>query len=439
MGTIYIDTGGNAANSGSTDTASPTLSGAAATVAASVVSLDGSPTLTGNVITTAGATQSSIYLADATNANKKIFWITAFDDTLKTVTVDTAPTGVTSSAWRIGGRHVLTNASVEGALRAGDTAIFNNSPAAAASTIWTFRIAGTAAAGMPTIQGKAGTRPVFNTTNTATCVTGNSLFNTHIKNLELDQDGASGDVLTAAAQMVIESTKISDGGGNGIAADASAVGTRVFGSEVTGVSGDGINLVSAITIIMGNYIHDNTGDGLEINTGTLRLVISFNIFDTNGGRGVFFSAAVTTGATGIALLNANTVYGNGNSGLEITDTDTFVDWVNNIFQNNGDAANEYNVEKVAGTAEFISYHAYNCYNTASAGGSANLLNVTTNTTEITTDPLFTNAASGDFSLGATSPAKATGYPGQFLGGNLGYLDMGAVQRREPGGYAFAFA
>lgn len=46
------------------------------------------------------------------------------------------------------------------------------------------------------------------------------------------------------------------------------------------------------------------------------------------------------------------------------------------------------------------------------------------------DPQFTNAAAGDFSVGANM--KAVGFPGVFPGGlSTGYLDIGAVQRQEP--------
>ena len=54
MGTLYIDTGGSATNSGSSDQNAADLSGSAATVAASVVTLDGSPDLT-NVDATPGS------------------------------------------------------------------------------------------------------------------------------------------------------------------------------------------------------------------------------------------------------------------------------------------------------------------------------------------------------------------------------------------------
>ena len=111
--------------------------------------------------------------------------------------------------------------------------------------------------------------------------------------------------------------------------------------------------------------------------------------------------------------------------------------MNNIFSENGNAAGEFNVEWVSGAAEYVSFHGWNVFYHSGGGGGANLSGLTVNaqvaSSEFTTDPAFTNAAGGDFSIGSTSPAKATGYPGAFLGGSTGYLDIGAVQRQEAGG------
>src|SRR3972149_3391606 len=113
MGIIYFETNGALTNSGSTDTAAATLSGTGdATVAGSVIQLTAGTDLS-SVVTTAGETQSSIYLAQATNTNQKIFWITAKDDGLDQVTVSVAPTGVTGSDWKIGGQN-LSSATTAG-------------------------------------------------------------------------------------------------------------------------------------------------------------------------------------------------------------------------------------------------------------------------------------------------------------------------------------
>lgn len=91
-GTMYIDTSANgsasAIYSGSTDTTTPRVNSASATITCSATDgvgstpgcvLSGSPDLS-TVVTTAGATRDSIYLACATNSNQKIFWISAVDD-----------------------------------------------------------------------------------------------------------------------------------------------------------------------------------------------------------------------------------------------------------------------------------------------------------------------------------------------------------------------
>ena len=101
-----------------------------------------------------------------------------------------------------------------------------------------------------------------------------------------------------------------------------------------------------------------------------------------------------------------------------------------VWIQNGNAAGESNVEWAAGAAENVGSHGYNDF--YQSGGTTNLAGLTANSTEITTDPLFVNAAGGDFRLKAGSPARSAAFPGQFLGGgsSVGYLDMGAVQVRE---------
>jgi len=424
-GILYVDTGGSATNSGSTDQNSANLTGTAATVAASVVTLDGSPDLSG--VVTSGAAQSTIYINDATNSTQKIFWITAFDDTLNTVTVSVAPTGVTSSSWAIGGRIIHTPANVESALRAGDIYQFNNSPATATATYFTARTSGDSTSGPITMRGKSGVRPVLNVTNNSIVLTGNAQTNWLIENLELDQDGASGNVISGFDDgTVYRNLKIVDGGNNGIVV-TSANGVLVSLCEITGLAGSGITLTDVQAAVYGNYIHDNTVNGISVTNSNGRLLAVNNIIDSNGGRGIHLNAAPTT-AAGQTIIG-NTIYGNGDSGLEVADADFHVVLINNIFEANGNAAGEYNVEWVAGTAEITGAHSYNVF--FLGAGSNNLLNLTTNSTESTADPEFTDKANGNFAISATGSAKATGYPGVFLGGSTGYMDMGSVQRQEP--------
>lgn len=425
--TIYVKTTGSATNSGSSDQDAANLSGAAATVAAAVVSLDGSPDLSG-VATDGSAT---IHLNDASNSNQKIFKITAVDDVLKTVTVSVAPTGVVSSAWAIGGRFVYTPASIEGALAPGWTMEFGDTPASRSGAAFlTARTSGDGTSGYVKIIGKTGVRPKLTITDTNVVIDANSINKWWIENFELEQQGASGAAVTGSGGgWIFHNIKISDAGGNGMT--FTGTNCTVTASEVTGVGGNGIAQTSGSTptIIMGCYIHDLTGIGINFSPVNPMGSIIGNVIDTCGNNGIAASGA-STNATNLLQIIGNTVYGCGNSGLEVTDADTRIFLMNNIFQDNGNAAGEYNVEFVAGSAEIAGWHGYNIFNHAGGGGGANLSGLTATATELTSDPLFVDAAGGDFSLKAGSPAKRAGYPGAFLGGSTGYVDIGAVQARD---------
>jgi hypothetical protein len=426
MATFYVKTTGNASNSGSSDNDSPDLSGSAATVAASVVTLDGSPNLSA-LITAAGPTQSTIYINDATNSNQKLFKITAFDDTLKTVTVSVAPTGVASSAWRIGGRLVWTPANIEAALAAGDIVEFGDSPATRTTTYITCRTSGDSTSGPITFKGKTGVRPVLNVTNTSVVITSNTQTNWLIENLELDQDGATGNVISAANGWVIRNVKISDGGTDGI--NTSGI-IAVIGCEITNLLvGHGINSTGVSAVIIGNYIHDVTaGNGITLSSSAPSHTVVNNIVDSNGGKGIILSGAATSQAN-VNVISGNTIYGNGDSGLEVSDADVVVILMNNIFSENGNAAGEYNVEWAAGTAELHGFHGYNVFYSTGGGGSGNVSGLTVNSTESTSNPNLTNPASGDFTINASSSAAARGYPGALLGDGTAYRDAGVMQRQ----------
>lgn len=430
MGTLFVDTGGSATNSGSTDQNAANLTGAAATAAAAVITLDGSPDLSG--LSTSGANQSTIFLGQATNSNQKIFWITAVDNVLKTVTVSVAPTGITSSSWAIGGRFVWTPASVEAALRAGDTVIVNNDIASSAAAVVTARTSGDSTSGPISLIGKTGVRPKLTTTGAVNVINGAGGTNWRVENLELIHNNAAGNLMTTAATWTVFNCKLTNTAGvNTISNGGSQL--IITMCEIFGGSGDGISSSSNNMAIFGNYIHDVGGDGIEI-TATLfpDVTVLNNVIANAAGRGIFISTTGPTSQGNGCLITGNTVYNCGNSGLEVSDTDTVIYLINNIFQNNGNAAGEFNVEWAAGAAEFAGFHAYNCFNTAGAGGSGNVSGLTINATEITTDPLFVNAGAGDFSLQTGSPVKAAGIPGTFLNGPVGYRDMGAVQSRASG-------
>jgi parallel beta-helix repeat protein len=436
MGTLYIDTAGAATNSGSTDSNTPTLTGTSnlVSVVGTTVTLPAGTDLT-NVNATAGsATQDSINLAAATNTNQKIFWITGkagSGGATPTVTVSVAPTGTfPSTSWVIGGRHVLTNASIEATVVAGDTVIFNNSPAAQAATMWTFRNAGAAATGYVKIVGKTGVRPVLTTSNTSVGLIDGGNAMCWVENLEIAQQGASGNAMTMSGSgAVIYNVKVTDGGATGIS--LSANNQRVIRCEVTGVLANGI-LTGATSIIFGNYVHACGTDGISNASATPTVVIANNLVTNNGARGIKFTGAASTPVNFIAVIG-NTIYGNADSGLELQDADLTTTLINNIFQDNGAGAGQFNVEGTGNLDINGSFHAWNCFFKA----SNNLSNITANGqvsgSEVTTDPLMVLPASADFRLKPGSPSENIGYPGQILGlttGGLGYRDLGALPAKK---------
>jgi Right handed beta helix region len=276
-------------------------------------------------------------------------------------------------------------------------------------------------------------RPVITVSDTNQCIQGGGSGNdmNWIENLELSQGGASGAVIDALGHgSTVYNVKISDGGAQGINQSAS-LRNSVIACEITGVLLDGI-LCSAGMNVVGSYIHDNSQNGLQFTGGGFVYVVR-SIIDSNTARGIFCNGAITSPGVPTVIADC-TIYGNGNSGLEVTDTDWCAIILSSIFSENGNAAGEYNVEWTAGSIEISGgMHSHNVFHHSGGGGGANLSGLTTNSTESTSSPAFTNAASGDFSISSASPAKATGFPTQFLGGNANYLDMGAVQRQESGG------
>lgn len=402
MGTLYIDTTGSATNSGSNDGAA-VASGSAATVAGDVVSLDGSPDLSGLI--TSGDNQSAIHLNDATNTYRKIFWITDFNNTSKTVTVDVAPTGITSSAWTIGGRHVLTSASIEGALRPGDTAIFNNSPASQSAPLWTFRNSGTVTGGYCKVIGKAGVRPLLVSTASG-AIDVNSLLFCWVENLELQTSHATSHVISFgsnASQSTIYNVKMT----SSVAGDGASISgaVRMICCEISGCGGNGFRS-SGGGLVVSTYIHDNGGNGAYITNNNPISYTAYNIIANNSGYGVEWSTTAATSQT-VNELYQNIIYGNAGGGLHLQDADLAIQLTGNVIAENGQGSGLYNVNAVAGSSVF-SLSRWNDYYHSGVGGGSNFNNWAASAFDITSDPLFTDPDNGDFSLGASSPLKGAG-------------------------------
>lgn len=435
VGFVYIDTGGceslsTTKCSGSTDSASASAKGAGSTVTCSATSgpgstpgciITGTNTAVGQLGSIATDGSQSLFMNCATNSNQKIFWINAVDNGTGAVGTTVTPTGCTAatSDWGIGGRMIYASANIEAAVRAGDTIQFNNSPASKSSTFFTARVAGDETTGKINIIGKTGSRPVLATTGNVIVLQMNDQPNYYITNLELNASGNQTLISSPVGGTVIENVKIAGTGGSasqhGIAPDG--VGVVAINNDIS-VGGAGI-ITSYLMHAVGNYIHGCGASGIQMQ-GNNNINIINNLIIGNSGRGVYFSSSSISDTSYPQFILNNTIAGNTLAGVEVTDKDQFVVMQNNIITN----TNTANIVLwAAGNASLSSYHSYNLF--YSSGGGT-LSGITANSTELTSDPLYTGG--GDYTLQASSPAKGAGFPGQILNvTGLGYASMGAFQ------------
>jgi hypothetical protein len=157
-------------------------------------------------------------------------------------------------------------------------------------------------------------------------------------------------------------------------------------------------------------------------------LVAFCIVESNGGTNIYDGSNES-----VNWYINNTAYAAGGHGFLVAGGGAaVVQLLNNVFKDNGNAAGEYNVAGI--DINKIGFRGFNVMNqTGGAAGNLQTGTLGEMAPEPTGDPLFTDAANGDFSIGSGSPAKAAAHPGAFLSGSTGYLDMGAVQRQEAGG------
>jgi len=394
--------------------------------------------------------QASIALASASNTNRKMFWIRAVSNTNDLVIVDAKVTGLgAGSSWVIGGRLLWTSGIVDAALRGSDVVLFNNTPATnpSASAV-IVRSSGNSSLGDIVYRGKSATFPVIQTSNSgsyALDAASTAVDRVRYEGLRFEASTGTQDcvgISNTARFHTMYNCKVMNGGGYGIR--AGGIGPHTFiGCEVSGVDSYGLYLDTPGFVAIGNYIHDCLNDGISASTGIANTTILNNIIKSNSGRGIYINGSSLSSSSIVTITIAgNTVYGNGNSGFECNDIDPHFVLINNIFSMNGNAAGEGNIEMTAaGSLSAACFHAWNVFYHDGTGGASNivltnsspalLVNGMVASSEFITDPAFVNAASANFSLRGISSARAAGFPGAFLGGSTGYMDIGAVQSKLP--------
>lgn len=161
--------------------------------------------------------------------------------------------------------------------------------------------------------------------------------------------------------------------------------------------------------IFGNYINGWKGGGIDVNSAIS--TIAFNIIVNTKLIGILCGS---TSATSPNQVLNNTIHGNTSDGIKLPGAGDMSSVImNNIITGNGG----FGINCAVGTTALndrrkvlMDYNNLGTGATANTSGAYN--NVSAGAHDLALDPQFTDAAGGDYSVGANM--KAAAYPGTFL-------------------------
>ena len=449
---ILIDSGtgsDTAASGAGPDTA---LSGTSASYSGSVVTLDGSPDLSGV------ATDGSHVLWLQTSSGRQFFTINATDDGADTVTLDDAPAGTASGlTWGIGGKRaslfsnsdsvlLVINGGSNGDAYPGWAMEFQSGHTESfSSTIDTKRNSDTTG-GQISIRTASGaaTRPILTYTGSSKAFIGRG-NGWYYHGFDIKVTGTATNIFdTASSFTTIESVHIYKSGagsftsGFGVASDD--LGTYID-CAVDGATGCGFE-VNASVVIENCYVANCGSHGIEIGNSLGATVVGCIVVG-NTGDGINW--AYSGGSNRSGRISNCTFDNNTGDGVKLTaapsESLNNLPIMNNIFSNNGGYG--LNFSDAGSTKPALEYYAYimkynNFYsNTTAATNPADI-----GDNNLTLDPQYVDTASKDYTVGAN--LKGVGYrSGQNIGSSTTktYVDIGAAQTEAASGggnYAFAF-
>lgn len=185
-----------------------------------------------------------------------------------------------------------------------------------------------------------------------------------------------------------------------------------------------VNNANSVLTLLGDVITGGIiGYNYAGNTGS----VNFTVFDSQAGDAISIGTAVT------AVVNNCSIYNPGGHGITLSATlSASGDVISNNYFENVNQASKAAINNASGTNSdliIVSGNAYfNC--TSNTSGITENFAVLDNPTLASQG--FNNPGSQDFSLKPI--AKALAYPGLFecITNYQGYLDPGAVQRKEKG-------
>lgn len=215
-------------------------------------------------------------------------------------------------------------------------------------------------------------------------------------------------------------------------------GLMVENTEIKNSSSHGVQNTST-TWILGSYIHDNGGDGVQVALGTSdsSLVIGWSIIYKNA-IGVDFPVSNAPPLRSLVMFNTVISSNTGDGYFQVgpTASSSNILW-NNIFDNNGG----FGIDFPAGTTITTNLNSQNS-NAFFNNTSGNRRNAGTGVNDILLSGTPYVSIGTNFALNNTAgqgaALKGVGFPGVLQTGGTGHIDIGALQSTGSGGGQVGF-
>lgn len=433
------------------------LTGTAASVAGTATSVS----ITDAVDLSGVATDGSavLYYVDGTAGHRNFDNITAISGSSGAWTV-TVKNGFTTStgpfSWAIGGKRASIGSSTSVKL------FSNNSLAGDAMPGWTVelqsghtetisgtlnmrRSGNTSSTGGPIIlegDPAAATMPILTFSNNGIGLEPQGTYQ-QVANIEFQNSNATKTssiaIQPSSTGIQIRNVRIKDStnffhngivpiGANGAVYDSEIANTNAYAISAGASTSTDFRIINC-------YIHNSSG-GLSISSTNGMILVEGNIIVNNTGDGILY--ANTGGANYSTLFIGNTLDNNSTNGIELNGTsDTNISFINNIFSNNGNYGVKFSsgsISQAYMNAALIVAESNDFYNNTSGKYTPSYF---PSNNESTLNPTYTNAAGGDYSIGANLanlgyPLGGTNHVGNYSS-TYSYVDIGAAQRQCTGG------
>ncbi len=470
--TILINsaTGSDSAASGAGPGTALTGTAAATDGTGLVVTLDGSPDLSGVAVDGSHV----IYLADTTAGARNFGKITAKANsgspTAQVTVANAFGTSLSGKSWAIGGKRaslastssakLAENNSAAGDAMPGWTIEMESGHAETIAATLTIRRGGDTTDGAITYKGTSGaaTMPCLTFSNNGTAISINLFTPVLLKDFELRNSNAT----KTASVGIVSST--SYGAWNRVDGIRINHATNKFWKAITLSGGGGVeycNLDIANTVAAGIQSTGATfgvrirncwirgvsaGAAIDITSSSAQpaFIIEDSIISGCTGSGIIM--ALTATATSSSMFGFKiercTIHGNTVDGIRCSSTNTQIcGWGESVIANNCITGNGgYGVNFSNGsppTAAILAAYMFRCSNNCSGSGgtvnSSGFISVSgADSGTQAVDPGYVDSANGNFAVGVN--VKGLGYPATIgPSSTLSYLDLGCAQRQEVAG------